>query len=73
MKFDYGDEVVLRTKDGARGAVERLCAVVGITPIESERQAAHFGCPIGSVLYTVEFDDGTDTLVSEDDLRPGPR
>jgi hypothetical protein len=69
MKFDYGDEVVLRTKDDAGNVVEKWCAVVSITPVESEEQARHFKYPIGTVLYTVEFGDGTDTLVLESDLR----
>jgi len=68
MRFDYGDEVVLRTKDGSGNVSERRCAVVGITPVENEEQAEHFKYPIGTVLYTVEFGDGTDALVPEDDL-----
>jgi hypothetical protein len=69
MKFDYGDEVVLRTKDDAGSLAEKRCAVVGITPVESEEQAKYFDRPIGTVLYTVEFGDGTDALVPEADLR----
>jgi hypothetical protein len=70
MKFDYGDEVVVRTEDDAGRVAEKRCAVVGITPVESEEQAKHFKRPVGSVLYTVEFGDGTDALVPEADLRP---
>jgi hypothetical protein len=70
VKFDYGDEVILGTKDDAGNVAEKRCAVVGITPIESERQARYFGYPLGTVLYTIEFQDGTDKLVSESDLRP---
>ena len=70
MNFDYGDEVVLRTKDDAGSVAEKRCAVVGITPVESEEQAKYFKRPIGTVLYTVEFGDGTDALVPEGDLRP---
>jgi len=43
--------------------------VVGITPVEREEQEKAFKYPIGTILYTVEFGDGTDTLVSESDLR----
>ena len=68
MKFDYGDEVVLRTMNDAGNAVEKLCYVVGITPVETDRQAKHFARAIGDVLYTVEFGDGTDLLVLETDL-----
>lgn len=69
MKFDYGDEVVVRTKDDAGNVAEKRCAIVSITPIEGEEQARHFKYPVGTVLYTVEFGDGTDSLVSEEDLR----
>jgi hypothetical protein len=70
MKFDYGDEVVLRTKDDAVSVAGKKCVVVSITPVESEEQAKHFKRPIGTVLYTVEFGDGTDALVAEADLWP---
>jgi hypothetical protein len=69
MKFDYGDEVVATTKDDAGNIVERKCCVVGITPLEREEQEKVFKYPLGTVLYTVEFGDGTDTLVPESDLR----
>jgi len=70
MKFDYGDGVVLRIKDEAGKVVEKECEIVGITPVENEEQAKDFKYPVGTVLYTVEFGDGTDALVSEGDLRP---
>jgi hypothetical protein len=44
------------------------CAVVGITPIETLEQVELFGYPMGTVMYTVEFGDGTDKLVMESDL-----
>jgi hypothetical protein len=68
MRFNYGDEVVLLTKDANGNAAEKLCCVVAITPIETDRQAKHFARAIGDVLYTVEFGDGTDLLVLETDL-----
>jgi hypothetical protein len=70
MKFDYGDEVILRDKDDAGTVAEKVCAVVGITPIETEKQAGYFKYLLGTVLYTVEFGDGTDKLVPESNLRP---
>lgn len=69
MKFDYGDEVVVGSKDDAGNVVEKRCAVVSITPVETEEQAMHFKFPVGTVLYTVEFGDDTDALLSEGDLR----
>jgi len=68
MKFDNGDEAVLSIKDDTRNVRERLCCIVSITPTESDEQARHFGQRVGDVLYTVEFGDGTDKLVSETDL-----
>ena len=70
MKFDYGDEVILRTKGNGGRVVEGKCVVVGITPVENEKQERVFKHPRGTILYTVEFGDGTDELVAEDDLRP---
>jgi hypothetical protein len=70
MRFDYGDAVILRTKDDSGNIAEKYCAVVSITPVENEQQAEHFQQPIGTVLYTVEFDDGSDAFVPESDLRP---
>jgi hypothetical protein len=70
MKYDYGDAVVLRTPDDSGNMTERNCVVVSITPVETEPQAKHFDRPIGTVMYTVEFGDGSDAFVSETDLRP---
>lgn len=58
MKFDYGDSVRL-------SATLRPCEVVGITPVENVEQATHFNVSIGTILYTVEFADGSDDLVPE--------
>jgi hypothetical protein len=69
MKFDYGDEVIAGIKDDARNVVEKRCVIVSITPVETEEQSRHFKRPIGTVLYTVEFGDGSDALVTEGDLR----
>jgi hypothetical protein len=55
MKFDYGDDVVFRTKDDAGDGVDKSCSVVGITPIESEEPTKYFKHSVGSVLCTVEF------------------
>jgi|HubBroStandDraft_1064217.scaffolds.fasta_scaffold160063_2 hypothetical protein len=70
MKFDYGDEVVFHTKDEVGNVADKRCWVVGITPIEREEQGIVFKCPLGTVLYTVEFKDGSDALVAESDLLP---
>jgi hypothetical protein len=69
MKYDYGDEVLLRTADGNGNSVLRQCEVVGITLVENENQAANFNNAIGTVLYTIEFGDGSDALVPEAKLQ----
>ena len=58
MKFDHGDSVQL-------AGTLKPCAIVGITAVESVQQAETFNFPIGTVLYTVEFADGSDALVPE--------
>jgi hypothetical protein len=58
MKFNYGDSVQL-------AVTLKPCAVVGITSVESVQQAEAFKVPLGTVLYSVEFADGSDALVPE--------
>ena len=70
MKFDYGDEVMLRATGPGGDVIEKKCVVVGITPVDDDEQERVFKYPRGSILYTVEFFDGTDSLVPEGDLRP---
>jgi hypothetical protein len=72
MKFDYGDEVIFRETGPSSDSVESQCIVVGITPITAESQVSIFGYPLGTVLYTVEFGDGSDKLVPEDALEHLP-
>jgi hypothetical protein len=70
MNFDYGDRAIAKTKDDTGRVTEQKCVIVGITPIDSEEQAKHFNCPVRTLVYTVEFGDGTDALVLEADLQP---
>jgi hypothetical protein len=72
MKYDYGDEVLFKGIDEGGEAVIKQCSVVGITEVQSQRQAEMLASPIGAVFYTVEFGDGSDRLVSEDVLSPLP-
>jgi len=68
MKYDYGQAVICKLLPVGGIDTTKLCSVVAITPVETADQAKIFGYPPGTVLYTVEFGDGTDRLVSEDDL-----
>ena len=72
MEFDYGDEAVFRESSPDGTSIDRVCAVVGITQVESESQIPVFGYPLGTVLYTVEFGDGSDKLVPEHELKRMP-
>jgi hypothetical protein len=58
MKYDFGDSVQLADN-------LKPCAVVGVTHVESVQQAEALNVPLGTVLYTVEFGDGSDALVPE--------
>jgi hypothetical protein len=70
MKYDYGDEVILKAANDSGVPVDTPGAVVGITEVQSSKQAEAVGFPIGTVLYTVELGDGSDQLVPEDRLAP---
>jgi len=68
MKFDYGDHVVVTRTEGSGRVVQRTCAIVGITPVVTEKQSQKFGYPVGTIMYTVEFGDGTNANFSGNDL-----
>lgn len=63
-KFDYGDSVLLEQPGDTGRSVSEPCAVVGITVLAHD--VSH---PIGTVLCTVEFGDGSDALVPESALK----
>jgi hypothetical protein len=66
MQFDYGDLVRVASAD--QNHAEKTGSIVGITPVETDDQALVFGTPKGTVLYTVEFGDGSDALIRESSL-----
>ena len=63
MKYGFGDsaQVVVTLEPGE---------VVGITHVKSVQQAEALNVPLGTVLYTVEFGDGSDALLPEGALEP---
>ena len=68
MKYDYGDDVVLKT-EGLNGVIlKKTGTVVGITIVENDNQVPIFGHPIGTILYTVEFGDGSDSMIPEENV-----
>jgi hypothetical protein len=70
MKYDYGDDVLVKALDQKGSILARPGTVVGISSVEDPEQARAFEYPIGTVLYTVEFGDGSDDLIPEDHLAP---
>ena len=73
MRFDYGDEVIFKEASPGGDWVDRSCCVVGITIVETEDQSQVIGHPMGTILYTVEFGNGSDKLVPERALEPIPK
>jgi hypothetical protein len=59
MKCEYDNDVLFKAHDPNGNAVTKPCTIVGITRIESEDQSRALKAPVGSVLYTVEFGDGS--------------
>ena len=69
MKYDYGEEVLLETTNETGESVSTPCVVVAITEVDNEELSRAVNFPIGTILYTVEFEDGSDALVPESSLR----
>lgn len=68
MKFTWEDLVVTRSDAPKQFRPNQAGVVVGFYRIASEDVAAARGCPFGTVLYTVEFPDGSDAEVPEEFL-----
>jgi hypothetical protein len=67
MKYDYGQQVNY-SPSSKQDMVMTPCSVVAITTVDNPKQAEIFGYPQGTVVYTIEFGDGTDKTVSEEEL-----
>ena len=48
------------------GIGHECCTVVGITILDTEEQALALSTPLGGVLYTIVFGDGSDAFVPEE-------
>jgi hypothetical protein len=68
MRFDFGDEALLADAGRTGKPTMEPCAVVGITPVDNDALASAVNYPLGTILYTVEFGDGSDALVPEEHL-----
>jgi len=70
MKWTYGDSVLTALADDSGKLVMKPCEVVGITVVENVAQSEMLGLAPGTILYTVEFPDGSDALIPEEALLP---
>ena len=64
--FSWGDTV--RVKAGAQPQKRpgEVAEVVGFREIENATQAKEFCAPLGSVLYLIEYGDGSATEIPEE-------
>jgi len=70
MKFDFGDEVLASETDQDGVVSTSVGSIVSITAVTTDSESKVFGYPIGTVLYGVEFADGSDRLLPEEFLQP---
>ena len=70
MKWTYGDSLQAPLADESGNIVMKPCEVVGITVVENVPQSEAIGWPFATILYTVEFPDGSDALIPEAALLP---
>ena len=70
-RFTSGDLVVVRDDAPAHAHPGAAAEVVSVTPIETPALAMRVGFPIGTVMYLVEYGDGSDQELPEEWLRPG--
>ena len=68
MKYDYGQEVLCKVFSEVGIAMTKHGSIVAITSVDTVDQSESFGYPLGTVVYTVEFGDGTDRLIPENEL-----
>lgn len=64
-RFTWGDLVVVNASAPARFRPGAAASVVGVLEVVP-RLAAELGTPVGSIVYTLEFSDGSDAQVVED-------
>jgi hypothetical protein len=71
-RFTWGDTVRVAEKQGLHLAWRpgSLGAICGLRKIETERQASSSSLELGTILYTVEFEDGESVEIPGDLLEP---
>jgi len=69
----WGDTVRIRENAPSKWRPGAYADVCGITEIETADQARTFECPIGTMVYLVEFTDGSDVEVPENFVEEDPK
>jgi hypothetical protein len=67
---DYGETVAVSPLAPEAMRPGKLGAVVGITDVETPPQAVHYGAPVGTRIYLVEFGDGEATEIPQGWITP---
>jgi len=65
FKFTWGDTVRVVESPPREYQPGQYAAVCGLREVKDEQEAAAAGFPLGCLLYTVEFDDGSSVEVPE--------
>jgi hypothetical protein len=69
MRFNWGDNAAIASDAPADARPGAEVSVCGMRTIETAQQAAAAGHPVGTILYVVEFGDGSALEVPEAWLR----
>ncbi len=59
FEFDWNEAVVIADHAPAKFGPSKIAAVVGMRVVENETQASASGFLVGTVLYLLEFSDGS--------------
>ena len=69
----WGDLVRLSEKAPAKWRPGAYASVCGMIKVETALHAETFECPIGTMVYTVEYPDGSSVQVPENFLEQNPQ
>lgn len=64
-KFDWNDAVIVKADAPQKFRPGEIASICGMTKVTFENIAEKYDAPIGSWLYTIEFNEGYDILVPE--------
>ncbi len=66
MKFTWGDQIKIKDDAPFKYRPGEFGVVCGMWNIKNESISNEYGMPINSLMYIVEYLDGTDCQVPED-------